>query len=128
MDPIGRRRWAIAEGYIPSESTGEGPAFESHETACILNAGEEPATIRIHVLFADRDPAGPYEITVGGGRTLHLRFNELSDPEPVPRDTDYASVIESDQPIVVQHTRLDSRQAELALLSTTAWAEDGPPR
>ena len=57
-------------------------------------------------------------------RTLHLRFNQLEDPEPVPRDTDYASVIESDVPIVVQHTRLDSRQAENALMTTMAFAAD----
>ena len=43
---------------------------------------------------------------------------------PIPKDTDYASVIESDVPIVVQHTRLDSRQAELALISTVAYASD----
>ncbi|MGN6388067.1 MAG: sensory rhodopsin transducer, partial [Burkholderiaceae bacterium] len=40
MTPIGQTRWAIAEGYIPPASTGEGRAFESHETACILNAGD----------------------------------------------------------------------------------------
>jgi hypothetical protein len=55
-------------------------------------------------------------------RTQHLRFNDLTDPAPIPRDTDYASVFESDVPIVVQHTRLDSRQAENALLSTIAFA------
>ena len=38
--------------------------------------------------------------------------------------TPYASVIESDVPIVVQHTRLDSRQAENALLSTIAFPAD----
>ncbi len=43
-------------------------------------------------------------------------------PEPVPADTDYASVIESDVPIVVQYSRLDSRQAENALLSSIAYA------
>jgi hypothetical protein len=57
-------------------------------------------------------------------RTLHVRFNDLEDPEPIPVDTDYASVIESDVPIVVQHTRLDSRQAENALLSTVAYASN----
>jgi hypothetical protein len=57
-------------------------------------------------------------------RTLHLRFNDLREPEPIPPATDYASVIESDVPIVVQHTRLDARQAETALLSTIAWAAD----
>jgi hypothetical protein len=50
-----------------------------------------------------------------------VRFNDLTDPAPVPRDTDYSSLIESDVPIVVQHTRLDSRQAALALLSTMAF-------
>jgi hypothetical protein len=45
----------------------------------------------------------------------------LADPEKVPLDTDYASVIESDTPIVVQHTRLDSRAAEIALMSTIAY-------
>ncbi len=122
MTPIGRRRWAIAEGYVPSRSTGEGRSFESHETACLLNAGDRDATVAITLFFADREPAGPYRVTVPARRTLHLRFNDLGDPQPVPRDTDYASVIESDVPIVVQHTRLDSRQAELALLSTIAFA------
>jgi hypothetical protein len=72
---------------------------------------------------ADREPVGPYSVVVRAGRTLHLRFNDLTDPQPVPRDTDYASVFESDVPIIVQHTRLDSRRAELALLSTIAYAE-----
>jgi hypothetical protein len=51
------------------------------------------------------------------------RSNDLDDPQHIPRDTDYASVFESDVPIVVQHTRLDSRRAEVALLSTVAYAE-----
>lgn len=122
MDAIGQTRWVIAEGYIPGESTGEGPELESHETASILNTGDRPARVRVTVFFADREPAGPYEVTVEPRRTLHLRFNDLDDPESVPRDTDYASVIESDVPVVVQHTRLDSRQPALALMTTTAWA------
>jgi hypothetical protein len=122
-DPIGRRRWAIAEGYIPGWSHGPKPQFESHETACILNAGDLEARVEITIYYADRDPVGPYHVTVPARRTLHLRFNNLTEPEPIPVDTDYASVIESDQPIVVQHTRLDSRQAENALLTTIAYGE-----
>lgn len=120
---FGKKRWAIAEGYIPGSSTGPEPAMESHETACILNAGDHDAHISMMIYFTNRDPAGPYIFTVVARRTLHLRFNDLDDPEPVPRDTDYASVIESDRPVIVQHTRLDSRQAENALLSTIAYAE-----
>lgn len=123
-EAIGRRRWAIAEGYIPSASTGPEPAMTSHETACILNAGDAEAHVSIWVYLTDRDPVGPYRVSVPPRRTSHVRFNDLSDPEPVPRDTDYASVIESDVPIVVQHTRLDSRQAENALLSTIAHGAD----
>jgi hypothetical protein len=120
-EPIGQRRWAIAEGYIPPDSThGDDPRFTSHETACLLNANPREAHVVITVYFADRDPVGPYRVTVPAQRTLHLRFNDLKDPAPVPRDTPYASVIESDLPIVVQHTRLDSRQSALALLSTIA--------
>ena len=119
---IGATTWAIAEGYIPETSTGPAPAMTSHETACILNAGDADAHVVLTIYFADRDPAGPYRVTVPARRTLHLRFNDLSDPEPVPKGTDFASVLESDVPIVVQHTRLDSRQAENALLSTMAYA------
>lgn len=123
MDSIGRRRWAIAEGYIPGQSTGPAPAMTSHETACLLNAGDRDAQVELTLFFKDREPAGPYRVTVPARRTLHLRFNDLKDPEPVPRDTDYASVLVSDVPIVVQHTRLDSRQAENALMTTLAFSE-----
>jgi hypothetical protein len=123
MDAMGRRRWAIAEGYIPGASTGPAPQMTSHETACLLNAGERDANVEITLFFKDREPVGPYRVTVPARRALHLRFNELKDPEPVPRDTDYASVLVSDVPIVVQHTRLDSRQAENALMTTVAYSE-----
>ena len=118
---LGRTSWAIAEGYIPGWSHGPEPEMESHETACLLNAGDEEAKVEITVYFDDREPAGPYELTVPPRRTKHVRFNELRDPEPIPRDADYASVIRSSVPIVVQHTRLDSRQAENAVLSTIAY-------
>lgn len=118
---IGKKTWVIPEGYIPAESTGPEPKMTSHETACILNTGSETAHVEIMIYFEDRDPAGPYKVTVPPERTDHLRFNDLEDPEPVPLDTDYASVITSDVPIVVQHTRLDSRQSENALLTTIAF-------
>lgn len=118
---IGTTTWVIAEGYIPSWSHGKEPEFTSHETACILNAGDGDAHVQITLYFKDRDPVGPYHLTVPARRTLHQRFNELKDPMPVPKGTEYASVITSDVPIVVQHTRLDSRQSENALITTIAY-------
>ena len=120
-ESIGRTTWAIAEGYIPAWSNGPAPEMVSHEAACILNASGRDAHVRITVFFADRDPVGPYTFTVPARRTKHVRFNDLTDPEPIPKGTSYASLIESDAPIVVQHTRLDSRQAENALVSTIAF-------
>jgi hypothetical protein len=121
---IGRRQWAIAEGYIPATSHGPAPEMTSHETVCLLNTSDGDAHVRITIYFSDREPAGPYGVVVPARRTKHVRFNDFADPEPVPVGTDFASVIESDVPVVVQHTRLDSRQAENALLSTIAFAGD----
>jgi len=120
---VGRHRWVIAEGYLPEGGLTGDPRLESHETACILNAGESEAHVALTVFFSDREPAGPFVVTVPPRRTIHLRFNDLRDPERIPRGRDFSSVLESDVPIVVQHTRLDSRRAEIALFSTLAWGD-----
>ena len=120
---IGKKTWAIAEGYIPGWSNGPEPQMLSHEAVCMLNTSDQAAHVAITVYFADREPAGPYTFTVEARRTKHVRFNKLTDPEPLPTDTDYASLIQSDVPIVVQHTRLDSRQNANALMTTIAYTE-----
>lgn len=119
---IGARIWAIAEGYIPEGSTGQGPEFKSHETACILNTTDHEAHVVLNIFFEDREPAGPYRLTVPARRTVHMRFNDLTEPERLPRGKGYASLFQSDVPVVIQHTRLDSRQEALALISTVAYA------
>ncbi len=124
-EAIGRRRWALAEGYIPVGSHGPEPQMTSHETLCLLNASERAARISIRLFFADREPVGPYRVEVPARRTRHVRLNDLEDPAPVPRDTDFAVLLESDVPVVLQHTRLDSRQAENALMTTIAFAGGG---
>lgn len=123
MHELGRHRWALAEGYIPSWSHGPAPQMASHEALCILNACDRDAHVEVMVYFEDREPAGPYQFTISARRTRHLRFNNFSDPEKIPADTPYASVITADVPIVVQHTRLDSRQADNALMTTMAYAD-----
>ena len=118
---IGTTEWVIAEGYIPPESHGPQPQMTSHETVCLLNASDQDAHVEITIYYKDREPVGPYRLTVPARRTRHIRFNDLRDPEVIPRDTDFSSVIRSDVPIVAQHTRLDSRQDANALLSTIAY-------
>jgi hypothetical protein len=118
---VGVTEWVIAEGYIPAESHGPQPQMTSHETVCILNTSDSDAHVEITIYYSERDPVGPYRVTVPARRTRHVRFNDLKDPESIPRDTDFSSVIRSDVPIVAQHTRLDSRQSANALLSTIAY-------
>jgi hypothetical protein len=120
---IGKKTWAIPEGYIPGYSNGPAPDFTSHEAACILNTGNEDAHVEITIYFSDKDPIGPYKIAVPAKRTKHIRFNNLTDPAPIPLETDYSSVFVSDVPVVIQHTRLDSRQEANALITTIAYTE-----
>ena len=122
--PLGYRRWAVSEGYIPGWSTGRLPEMESHETVCVLNAGGADAHLVLTVYFPDREPLGPFRILVPARRTRHVRLNELTDPGRIPMAHDYAYVVESDVPVVVQHTRLDSRQSENALFSIVAFVQD----
>jgi hypothetical protein len=120
--PLGHKKWASPEGYIPPYSHTTGRELLSHDALCILNASSKEAHVKITIFFSDRDPVGPYCVTVSPRRTKHLRFNELEDPEPIPLGVDYSSLIESDIEVVVQYTRLDSRQAENALMTTLAFA------
>jgi hypothetical protein len=117
MKPIGKKIWAIADGFIPGKSNGPEPDMTSHDTICFLNLSKSDAHITIKIYFSDRDPIGPYKVKTPAERTLHLRFNDLKDPDEIPVDTDFAVLIESDIPIIAQQTRLDSRQSENALFS-----------
>src|SRR5262249_30974983 len=121
MEALGHRRWVIADGYIPGWSHGPEPEMQSHEAACMLNTGDADAQVCITIYYEDREPIGPYRIRVPARRTLHLRLNDLSEPAAIPPARGYSALIESDTPIVVQQTRLDSRQHENALLSTMAF-------
>ena len=96
---IGHKHWTIADGWIP-------PLGD--ETVAFLNVSPQEAHVQIFVYYGDRDPVGPYHLTVPAERMRRIPFNCLADPEPIPRATPYASTIASDVPIVVQHTGLVS--------------------
>ena len=124
MEAIGRKRWAIAEGL---HSFSEFVFRTARSFRTRPPAFSTPATgdahVAITIFFADREPVGPYRVTVPARRTLHLRFNDLKEPPPFLAIPTFLRCSKSDVPIVVQHTRLDSRHAEVSLLSTTAYCE-----
>lgn len=114
MPEIGRNTWAIPGSNIPLEQTGPEPEFTSHDSLWVLNTCREEADIEITIYYGDRDPAGPYPLTVGAQRVRQVRFNDLIDPEAIPLGTDYGAVVEATVPVVVQFTQMDTRRAENA--------------
>ncbi len=122
--PIVRQRWAMTEGYIPGWSQRPALVRASHETVCILHTTDRDAHEELSGFYANRAPVGAYHIIVLECRTKQVRLNAFADPEPLPPAVAYASVIESDVPIVVQYLRRDSRLAENALVSAIAYAGD----
>ncbi|WP_206664605.1 sensory rhodopsin transducer [Dankookia rubra] len=114
--------WAITDGDIPRSSTSQRRAFESHESARILNSGARDAGVDITLYFSDRDPGGPYKVVVTACRTLHVRLNDLNDPAPTSRNRDCRSILRWDVPVVMQRMRLDSWKEALAPITTIVFA------
>jgi hypothetical protein len=111
--------WYIPDGYIPPISSGD---LLSHESICVLNCYEEDAQLQITIYFEDRPPIEKIPFTVEGKRTNHIRTSSLQkDGVSIPTAVPYAIEVESEIPIIVQYSRLDSTQNELGLMSTMAY-------
>jgi hypothetical protein len=122
---IGHEVWVIPGGHIPETGTGREPEFTSRDELCVLNAGAGTARLEITLYYEDREPVGPYPLEVAARRVRHLRFNDLIDPAAIPLGVAYAAVVRSDAPVVVQFTRVDTRQTALATATTMAFPADG---
>ncbi|MNW34747.1 Anabaena sensory rhodopsin transducer [compost metagenome] len=114
--------WVIPDGYIPPISNGE---LLSHESICVLNCGQQDASLKISIYFEDREPIEAMEALVEGKRTRHIRTASLEkDGVRIPVGVPYAITVESDVPVFIQYSRLDTTQPELALMSVMAYPAD----
>jgi hypothetical protein len=117
----GRQRWYVPDAYLPGDSSH---GVESHESACLLNTGGTDARVRLTFYFEDRDPVGPVEVPLGARRTRHVRLTDAPTlGVELPRDVPFAYAVESDVPIVVQHSRLDTSAGAYTLATTVAYGE-----
>lgn len=116
----GSKTWFIPDGYFPEKSSG---VFNSHEAICVLNAGSNDALLSITLYFEDRDKMSGFEALCKAERTNHIRMDKLKDKSGngVPQGVAYAMMVESDVPVVVQYSRMDTTQAEMALMTTMAF-------
>jgi hypothetical protein len=114
----GAKKWMIPDGYIPPKSSNK---LLSHESVCVLNTSGSDAHLTFTIFFEDRDPLVNIHETVGAMRTRHIRTASLSaEGQKIPVGVPYAIVVESDINVVVQYSRLDTTQKELALMSVVA--------
>ncbi|MEG6614689.1 sensory rhodopsin transducer [Pseudoclostridium thermosuccinogenes] len=120
---IGSKVWFIPDGFYPPISNG---AYPSHEAICVLNPGDRDANIEITLFFEDRDKMGGFRQVCKAERTNHIRMDKLKieKGEGVPQGVAYAMMVESDQNIIVQYSRMDTTQAEMALMTTIAYPLD----
>lgn len=117
---IGKNIWIIPDGFLPEKSNGD---FNSHEAICVLNTSDETAEISITVYFENKEPMEKFVAVCEARRTNHIRLDKIMDEsgEKIPVGIPYALKVESSVPIVVQHSRMDTTQAEMTLMTTIAY-------
>lgn len=116
----GAKTWFIPDGYYPVHSSG---IFPSHEAICVLNPGGTDAQIEITLYFEDRDRMEGFKAGCKAGRTHHIRMDRIRDEQGngVPQGVAYAMMVRSNIDIIVQYSRMDTTQAEMALMTTMAY-------
>ena len=114
------KKWLIPDMYYPGDNV-PGPVF-GHEAVSVLNTSDENATIEITLYFEDREPMQLETYVVKARRTWHIRMDlaKGKDGTTVPKDTPYASMVESNVNVAVQYGRADARQVALAAITTMA--------
>lgn len=117
---LGAKVWLIPDGYYPEFSSGK---FPSHEAICVLNPGKQDAEISITLYFEDRDKMEGFKAVCKAERTNHIRMDRIknSDGVGVPVGVAYAMMVQSNTEIIVEYSRMDTTQAEMALMTTMAY-------
>jgi len=116
----GCKKWLIPDGHIPGPGSQD---ILGHEAICFVNSGVTDAKVKMTVYFEDKEPIREIPLEVKAERSLHVW---LSKPEmmggiAIPIETPYSILVESSEKIVVQHTRVDTRLGNMALLSVIGY-------
>ncbi len=120
MNGKGKKEWLIPDAYYPGVDNG---TYVSHEAVCVLNTGDRDAEINITLYFEDREPHGGFRAVCKARRTNHIRMDMIADSEGrgVDRSVPYAMLVESSEPVIVQYSRCDTTQSELAFMGLLAY-------
>lgn len=126
MKAYGKKTWLIPDTFLNSVSKND---QISHEAICVINTSDVDSQIKLTLFFEDRDIDNSFSSFCSSHRTHHIRLDKIRNAEglSIPHDVPYAILIESNTPIVVQYSRLDTSRAEMALMTTIAYAVDETP-
>ena len=121
MKAYGKKTWLIADTFLQSVSRN---ASLSHEAICVVNTSDVDAELKFTLFFEDRDPDTSFVSHCGAMRTHHVRMDKIRNAEGkgIMHDTPYAVLVESNTPIVVQYSRLDTSNDSMALMTTIGYA------
>jgi hypothetical protein len=124
---IGKKCWIVPDGYIPQLTENDSSnqnGYVSHECTCILNTGPNDAQIELTIYFEDTEPVVIDGLVIAAKRCWHMRMDELKqgNKSVIERGVPYGLVINSSEPVIVQMSRLDTTQSNMAFLSTMAHA------
>lgn len=117
---VGKCEWLIPDAFFPVKDNGD---YVSHEAVCVLNPGKEDAKIQFTLYFEDREPVTGFSADCPAERTRHIRMDRIRSErgESVPRGVPYAMLVKSSVPVVVQYSRCDTTQPELAFMGLLAY-------
>lgn len=123
MKTYGKKDWAFSAGRIPLASNGEEPEFISHDKISVLNTSGEEALVEMTIFFEDEQPLGTYQVKIAPQRLRKIRFNDLIDPLPIQLEKNYSCLVQSNVPVVVQFSRLNSGERRSAEMSSMAFPD-----
>lgn len=120
MKEYGKKTWLIPDCFLNSKSRNQSV---SHEAICVINTTGRDAKMKFTLYFEDREAMTCFGAECPAMKTHHVRMDKIvgENGEKIPRDTPYAALVESDTPIVVQYSRLDTSEVEMALMTTIAY-------
>ena len=120
---IGKKIWVFPDGDLPA--AGDGP-LKGHEALMILNSSDKDSKISLEIYFEDKEPVKDVNVTVNAQRVRCFRLDSpIGDDKSfqIPLGQ-YALVVTSEQPVVIQIGRLDVSQPNMAYYTVMGYCCD----
>lgn len=123
MSPEGALVWFIPDAYLATPAYDD-PVWKNHEAICVINVTSQDAHLSLDFYFADREPFENVRVLIPARRCLHIRMDDPAQigGYTIPFDTPYGVRVTSDQPVVVQYSRMYATTHNISLMTTMAYA------